>query len=533
MPVYPGSVHADALLAATHFASASGAFTVDFATHTHSLLARNFNTLWCHALNQAEFGLVTHFAMLHGDIVPEQNWLDVLFDECERLDAHLVSAVSPIKTEHGLSSTGIDRPWMGGFGARRLSMHELYTMPETFSFDDTVTAGLNPNGSALLINTGCWIADLRKPLWWRTNAAGELIFHFTVNDRIIRNSRGDLSNQAESEDWFFSRRLAEHGAKYYCTRKVALSHIGPTRFVNTRAWGTQKVDGLQSRDLTGEPEVHDNSDIEKPLAVVQLLQFELGGGCNLVDQHPQCPSGNGRRWADLPLGGLMDDDTIVRSAVSAYRDLGFTGMVGWAYYNEPTLQADRMFCLMERIKAEVPEARFLLWTNGTMIPEECEAYRDFAHIIITGYGERSQCGADRLVAKGIDCEYRRNPRLDNRLEDVVPADQDAPCLRPFVEFVIDAYGNTHLCCYDWQGHGTWGNLQIDNIGTLARRWRRQLPEIVGDRMTCNAPDACRACGHRWNTYQVHDVEIAARARVYRASLGETSDETEIRQEVAV
>jgi len=48
----------------------------------------DFNILWCHALNEAEAGNITHFAMLHLDVVPlvdpdDPLWLDVLMGELE------------------------------------------------------------------------------------------------------------------------------------------------------------------------------------------------------------------------------------------------------------------------------------------------------------------------------------------------------------------------------------------------------------------------------------------------------------------
>jgi hypothetical protein len=76
----------------------------------------DFNLLWIDALNLFEAGEISHFAMLHGDIMPdpEQRWIDVLLEEMDLHGAELVSAHSPIKDDRGLTSSGICNladPW--------------------------------------------------------------------------------------------------------------------------------------------------------------------------------------------------------------------------------------------------------------------------------------------------------------------------------------------------------------------------------------------------------------------------------------
>lgn len=260
---------------------------------------------------------------------------------------------------------------------------------------------------------------------------------------------------------------------------------------------------------------HDDS---LPLSLVQLLEFELGTKCNLGHVHHECPNLHPERYGSLDTSTELPDEVIVDCAVRAYRDLGFTGLVGWIYYNEPLLQADRMFALMGLIKAQVPQARFILWTNGMLIPEDCDQYAAFEQIVISGYNEQSRRGLAYLDAKGIDAMWCDNPRLDDRLQQITPAYPAQPCLRPFVEFIIDAYGNHHWCCYDWQGRGSLGNVLTTDFTDLARAWREQLPQIAGAEMTDQAPEFCRQCGHRWDTIQQHDEEIAAKAGRFHADL---------------
>jgi hypothetical protein len=147
-----------------------------------SLLCKGFNELWTLALNnQAELGF-THFAMLHSDIVPEDGWLDLLVDEQQRTGADVVSCVSPLKSGEGLTSTAIDGDGEWNL-SRRLTMREVMKLPETFGVEDCGVPDCSPSSPhwnpnrRLLVNTGCWIADLSKP-WVRQ-------FHFRTEDRIV------------------------------------------------------------------------------------------------------------------------------------------------------------------------------------------------------------------------------------------------------------------------------------------------------------------------------------------------------------
>ncbi len=194
-----------------------------------SLLASGFNALWATALGRDD---ITHFAMLHSDIKPERHWIDVLLAELQRTGADLVSAVAPIKDERGLTSTGIGHPDTCWSPLRRFTMREVMGFPPTF---DAADAGY-PN-HALLINTGCWLADLRNTKWLQTDNNGDLEVYFTIRDRINRDKDRKLRCFTNSEDWFFSARMFENGLKAMATRKVQLGHFGDFAWPNYAPWG--------------------------------------------------------------------------------------------------------------------------------------------------------------------------------------------------------------------------------------------------------------------------------------------------------
>ena len=191
-----------------------------------SLLAANFNGLWCDALNMQHKGAeIKYFAMLHDDIGPADFWLDTLIAELEARDLDMLGVVVPIKDTRGVTSIAIDgdtnwRPKV------RLTQKEVHSLPETFTSEDV--------GGPLLLNTGCWVCKF-DPEWVRK-------VHFTINDRIVFNTASNrYENEVESEDWFFSRLCHEIGLKIGATRKVAVMHRGGMDFSNQAQWG-QKFD---------------------------------------------------------------------------------------------------------------------------------------------------------------------------------------------------------------------------------------------------------------------------------------------------
>ena len=199
-------------------------------------IGKVFNLLWGAAMQLADQGIVTHAAMLHSDVQAEDYWLDKLLDEMEKSGADVVSAVIPLKGPEGVTSTAIDDPDNPWRPLRRLCMREIVSLPKTFSAED---AGY-PN-NALLINTGCWLADLRKPFWRETDEEGVCRFYFEQIDRL-RHVDGKWIIERQSEDWVASRMLAELGAVVRATYAVKVAHHGRAHWINQGAWGTWEED---------------------------------------------------------------------------------------------------------------------------------------------------------------------------------------------------------------------------------------------------------------------------------------------------
>jgi hypothetical protein len=187
----------------------------------HYSLPEAFNTLWAWALDEYEAGRVTHFAMIHADVCPDDGWLDVLLAELAATGADVVSAVIPLRGPRGLTSTAVEAadPWRN----RRLTLAEVFALPETFTLP------------GILLNTGLWVCDLSRPWCGRV--------WFEERHAIRRRPDGTRETVMHSEDWEFSRavRRLDAGARLYATRKVGVCHDRP-EYHNRSAWGTCATD---------------------------------------------------------------------------------------------------------------------------------------------------------------------------------------------------------------------------------------------------------------------------------------------------
>jgi len=245
-------------------------------------------------------------------------------------------------------------------------------------------------------------------------------------------------------------------------------------------------------------------------AMIQLLSFEMGLACNLAHLHPRCPNSLGSdRYAGLPRTHLLSDEWIINTLSLFYDDHDFRGWVGFSFYNEPTLAQDRLFALVSKLKLVAPKVKFMLTTNGTKLSDDVSPFGVFDWMGVTDYGGAEQPDPEKLealraiigVGRTVDKEPRglfvSKGRLDKRMRGAGPDRSNVACVYPFQDFAIDAFGNCHLCCFDWRGQVHIGNVIIDGVSACLARWEEIVRSISGSRMTEEAPEACKHC---WMTH---------------------------------
>ena len=217
----------------------------------YSILCYNFNVMWCDMLNRRRRGEdVRYFCMIHSDVnivddLIEGNWLDVFVDLLEEREVDVLSVVSPLKDNRGVTSTGlydVEKEVI----VKRLTMTEVKKLPQTFNLDDILLNDetsfhlFNPTDYRLVVNTGLMLVKVDD--WC------EKVFfhdkHYVLKVTDTETGVVTFIAQVVSEDWMFSVDVQKLGMKVEATTKLAIEHIGKCGYGNYGAWGTLKEDDL-------------------------------------------------------------------------------------------------------------------------------------------------------------------------------------------------------------------------------------------------------------------------------------------------
>ena len=228
------------------------------------------------------------------------------------------------------------------------------------------------------------------------------------------------------------------------------------------------------------------------LKYTQVINFEIGDKCNLTKIHAECPSNAVRKP-----GKELTDDMVMSLVNEVYTKQGFRGFIAWHNYNEPLLQANRILNLMEKIRTDFPQSRFLLWTNGTILLEDSRI-KLFEQVYCTDY---LNTGVDKIYEcfKGVGwfgCKGAKEIVLDDRFKDQPNEKHFGRCLRPLVEFIIDNYGIVHFCCYDWNSVVEIGNIWEMSLESILKKREKLIKKVCGRQMENNAPERCLRCQFR-------------------------------------
>jgi radical SAM protein with 4Fe4S-binding SPASM domain len=243
------------------------------------------------------------------------------------------------------------------------------------------------------------------------------------------------------------------------------------------------------------------------LNLMQLLIFELGRECNLSERHKNvCPI------TYMPRGKeQLTDDVIIKTVGEAYNSLMFTGFIGWHFYNEPMLYNERMLSLMVRIRQQIPQSRFLLWTNGTILIKDSRMAL-FECTFISNYFKKDP---NEFVGyfNNIMINEGGETLLDNRIQHFMVNGNNNSCGVPFESFLIGNDGTTYMCCHDWRNDIKIGNILFTGLSDLASKKWEYVKEISGKQMTGNAPETCLRCNAKYSGIADFDLNISNKAKV--------------------
>lgn len=226
----------------------------DRTDHPKAGTEKNYTNAWLTGWKDAEaskYKNITHFVMLREDIVPDENWLDVLMGDLIDYKVDIMAALVPLKEiAFGLTSVAIEDIHNSFEVERSLTFHEVFGLKKVFSLEDCGYTGRN-----LLTGLGCWACDFTKEWRFEDDKDGNLRVFFTTKDRIRKDpnsTSGMYQAQVEPLDWFFSREAGNVGAKLMITRNVGLVCVGEAPFTNKVSWG-ETYDSANAHKFGNKP----------------------------------------------------------------------------------------------------------------------------------------------------------------------------------------------------------------------------------------------------------------------------------------
>jgi hypothetical protein len=198
----------------------------------------NWNCLWLECLEGREKYGYTDWCMFHSDVAADAYCVDTLKDLQIKYNADVISCVIPIKDPRGLTSTGLRELGPPPFKARRLTMKEIFTAPETFSIKDFPSK----QNICLAVNNGLWMADITKILPGDTIPWADKMPPFQSVYTWHTSKDGKRMVNWHSEDWLHSGWFAEQGLRVFATRKIGIEHEGKIVYNNKSVWGIWETD---------------------------------------------------------------------------------------------------------------------------------------------------------------------------------------------------------------------------------------------------------------------------------------------------
>jgi len=238
------------------------------------------------------------------------------------------------------------------------------------------------------------------------------------------------------------------------------------------------------------------------LSKLKILSVEIGDDCNLKHLHKKCPINHIHRSESEAKLTTADILRIIDDAV----DLKFEGYIAFHQYNEPLLYIDKI----EQVIKKRPDQKYLLWSNGLLIPEVEKAgysLNMFSKMVLTCYDPQKASFYSDIKDRFPDVEIIMLKRMDDRL-DVYDDTYKNPifCKKVFFELPINCYGEVFLCCHDWKGTYLLGNVLCSSLESVVKgeRYQNLLSMSHKRRINKNAPPICRRCRYAFSKYHEGD-----------------------------
>jgi radical SAM protein with 4Fe4S-binding SPASM domain len=200
------------------------------------------------------------------------------------------------------------------------------------------------------------------------------------------------------------------------------------------------------------------------------VEVETNTGCNRKCRI--CPRHKHEREE-----GLMSEALYAR-LLDQLASIGFAGRLSPVFYNEPLLDP-RLTALMRAAKERLPGSLIVIFTNGSLLTREKIEELVAAGVdtlLVSQYSGNLRADARPFAeaTAGLPRRLRRHIRYrvlgdDDPLSTsggLVPVAQPVTrsrCMQASLAAVVDYKGDVLLCCNDYTGAHTFGNIEQEHL----------------------------------------------------------------------
>ncbi len=202
----------------------------------------------------------------------------------------------------------------------------------------------------------------------------------------------------------------------------------------------------------------------KLLGSTNRVMFEINNQCVYSPQHRKCPVhlNKGKGPQTLP-------EKIIYNVFDFMAEEGFEGRVSFHNYNDP-MTDPRLFMFIDRLKKTCPKCYVFIMTNAWNLDQEMlNELQDHGvmYIEASAYNERESTRTRERVIRPEGMTYRvmTKKALDDRMDIYANKESECKesCYAPLAEIIIRSNGDVGLCCFEWAGKVTFGNLHEQSL----------------------------------------------------------------------
>jgi len=222
----------------------------------------------------------------------------------------------------------------------------------------------------------------------------------------------------------------------------------------------------------------------------KVVNLGISDICNYTSIHPQCPTSKMKKNI-MPLA-------FIEKIAKKLGESGYDRLLSPYGYSEPLIDP-RFYVILDILRKNVPNARLGFISNGFFLYEtimDDVIERGVSHIQTTAYFADEYDRLNKLkikikkkypsvlfrVIKGFPLRKRMCDKYS--IYGGEPNNSKLGCRAPYRYVHISSYGDVILCCNDWKGMVSFGNLKdktLEEIFLSNKMMKMGLNLLMGNR----------------------------------------------------